>query len=125
MYRPHVTPDERERRGSIPRRGTKLYAIVCSGLSPGAKACQAAHALRAFADAYPFIEAAWWRHSNTLVLLEADEAALHALEARASAEGVSCVRFVEPDWAPEGTLTALVVGPEGRRLVSSLPLAFR
>jgi hypothetical protein len=46
------------------------------------------------------------------------------LEIKAHNQGVSCVRFVEPDWAPEGTLTALVLGPEGKKLVSDLKLAF-
>jgi len=98
---------------------------VRADLSPGAKACQAAHALRAYADHYPFIESAWWRRSNTLVMLEASEDQLMQLELRAHKRGVSCVRFVEPDWSPAGDLTALVIGPEGRKLVSDLKLAFR
>ena len=109
--------------GSNPTIPTKLYAVVDSKLPPGAKACQAAHALRAYADAYPEIERKWWAESNTLVLLETD--AIMDLEIKAHKRGVSCVRFVEPDWAPEGTLTALVLGPDGERLVSTLKLAFR
>jgi hypothetical protein len=96
---------------------------VRAGLSPGAKACQAAHALRQFAEAFPFVEVAWWRYSNTLVMLESDE--LEEIELAARAAGATCVRFVEPDWAPEGTLTALVLGPDGKRLVRGLRLAFR
>lgn len=108
--------------GSNPANPTQLYVVVDSALSPGAKACQAAHALRAYADAYPNIERQWWATSNTLVLLETST--LETLELKAHTQGISCVRFVEPDWAPEGTLTALVLGPEGRKLVSSLKLAF-
>jgi hypothetical protein len=108
--------------GSIPTERSKLYAVVRADLDPGSKACQAAHALRQYAEAYPFVEAAWWRASNTLVMLETDQ--LEALEAGAHAAGVSCTRFVEPDWAPEGTLTALVLGPDGKRLVRGLKLAF-
>jgi len=78
--------------------------------------------LRAFQDAYPDVELAWWEQSNTLVLLET--ANLEELELKAKKENISCVRFVEPDWAPEGTLTALVLGPESKRLVRGLPLAF-
>lgn len=109
--------------GSNPAGRTKLYAVVHSGLPPGAKACQAAHALRAYADAYPEIERAWWAESNTLVMLETDR--LEELEHEAHAKAVSCVRFVEPDWAPEGTLTALVLGPDAKRLTNKLQLAFR
>lgn len=105
-------------------RRTKLYVVVRSDLGAGAKACQAAHALRAYADAYPFVEAAWWRHSNTLVMLEAELDELLALEARAAAKGVTAVRFVEPDWEASGTLTALALGPDARRLLADLKLAF-
>lgn len=108
--------------GSSPASPAKLYAVVRSGLPPGAKACQAAHALRAFQDAYPEIESRWWAESNTLVMLETDQ--LEALEAEAHAKGIPCVRFVEPDWAPEGTLTALVLGPDAKRIVNRLPLAY-
>lgn len=108
--------------GSIPAGRTKLYAVVRCDMPPGAKACQAAHVLRQFADAYPFVESAWWRASNTLVMLECAD--LAALEATALARGITCVRFVEPDWAPDGTLTALCLGPDAERLVSGLALAF-
>lgn len=104
---------------------TKLYVVVRNNLSPGAKACQAAHALRAYADTYPFIESFWWRHSNTLVMLEASEEQLLGLEVTAHQKRISCVRFVEPDWSPAGDLTALVIGPDGKRLVADLPLAYR
>lgn len=66
------------------------------------------------ARAYPFVEAAWWRDSNTLVMLETED--IKQLELAARAAGVTCVHFVEPDWQPEGTLTALVLG-DGKRLV--------
>lgn len=110
--------------GLSPAGRAKLYAVVSSALSPGAKACQAAHALRAYVDAYPEIESRWWRESNTLVILQIAQDRLEWLEQEAKRKNLSCVRFVEPDWAPEGTLTALVLGPEAKRLVSDLPLAF-
>ena len=88
-------------------------------LSPGAKACQAAHALRAFAAAYPTVEGAWWRDSKTLVLLEAGD-----LEQRARGRGITCARL-EPDWAPDGTLTSLCLGPDARPMLRGLPLAFK
>lgn len=104
--------------GSSPAPCAKLYAVVDEGLRPGSKACQAAHALRQYAEAYPFIEGQWWRSSNTLVILECDD--LGALWARAQAKGVTGVRFVEPDWCPDGTLTALAFGPDARKLLSNL-----
>lgn len=100
----------------------KLFAVLRKDLHPGAKACQAIHAVRAYAQEYPFIEAMWWRNSNTIVLLETED--LLSLEAKAQSKGITCVRFVEPDWAPEGTLTALAFGPDAKSLLSSLPLAF-
>ena len=118
----HAESNDFGKVGSNPSGRAKLYAIVDSKLPPGAKACQAAHALRAYVDSYPAIESRWWAESNTLVLLETDQ--LEELERAAINKGVSCVRFVEPDWAPEGTLTALVLGPEGKKLVSRLKLAF-
>lgn len=122
---PGVMTRGESRAGSTPAERTKLYAVVRSDLCPGAKACQAAHALRAFQAAYPELEAAWWAASNRLVLLEAPAHELARLEARAGAEGASCVRFVEPDWEPAGTLTALALGPDAARLVASLRLALR
>lgn len=94
--------------------------MVRADLSPGAQACQAAHALREFAARYPALEAAWFEDSNTLVILTSDD--LEGLEARATAAGEPCVRFVEPDWCPDGELTALALGPSARRILSSLPL---
>jgi hypothetical protein len=111
------------RAGSSPAVPSKLYAVVRSSLAPGAKACQAAHALRAFQDAYPEVEARWWAESNTLVLLETEQ--LEELERAAHAAGKTCTRFVEPDWAPDGTLTALVLGPDAKAFVRGLKLALR
>jgi hypothetical protein len=91
-------------------------------MPPGAKACQAAHALRAYAEEYPYIESKWWNQSNTLVLLETED--LEAFELKAQQAGVTHVRFVEPDWAPEGTLTAIALGPDACKIVRNLPLAF-
>ena len=114
----------RDLAGSIPAGRSKLFAVVRSDLSPGAKACQAAHALRAFADAYPELENMWWATSNTLVLLEAPLDRLLLLEQEALNKEVSHVRFVEPDWAPTGTLTALALGPGARTMVAQLDLAY-
>jgi peptidyl-tRNA hydrolase len=89
----------------------------------GAMICQAVHAARQYAEEHPFIESRWWRESNTLAVLEAPLEELHELHHAARSMGVSCSRFVEPDWSADGTLTAVVLGPDGRSLTSDLPLA--
>jgi hypothetical protein len=89
-------------------------------LEPGAKACQAAHALRQYAEEFPFIEGRWWRESNTLVLLQHDRLGL--LLQRALEAGVTCVPFVEPDWDPDGTLTALAFGPDAGDFLKGIRL---
>lgn len=108
--------------GSSPAGRAKLFVVVRKNMSAGAKACQAAHALRTYADAYPFIESKWWKQSNTLVILEHDD--LEALEAEAHRAGVSCIRFMEPDWDANGVLTALALGPDAFKILRRLPLAF-
>ena len=100
---------------------SKLYAIVDKNLSPGGKACQAAHALRAYADAYPYVEGKWWRHSNRLVVLEHEN--VPALLEHARAMGITCAEFKEPYW--DDAVMAIAIGPDGERLLNGLPLAFR
>jgi len=83
------------------------------------------HALRQFASDYPFVESEWYRNSNTIVLLEApDGEALQELASRARAKGATVTEFSEPDFLDVG-ITALALGPDAWRLVSSLPLALR
>ena len=94
-------------------------------MQPGLRVAQMFHALRQFASDYPYLEARWFRDSNTIVLLEVpDGEALAELASRARAKGVTLTEFSEPDFLPFG-LTALALGPDARRLVSSLPLALR
>ena len=114
----------REAAGSSPAV-PKLYAVGRADLPPGLRVAQMFHALRQFASEHPFIEADWFRNSNTIVLLEApDGEALSELASRASAKGVTATEFSEPDFLDVG-LTALALGPDARKLVSSLPLALR
>lgn len=102
----------------------KLFIVTRADLPPGARAAQLAHAALAFAFEHPEIAGAWHRGSNNIVLLEArDEQALHALGARAGAAGVAWSMFREPDF--DNATTAIAIGPDGWRLVSSLPLALR
>jgi hypothetical protein len=97
-----------------------MYAVVRSDLPAGSAACQAAHALRQYAEDFPFVEGQWWRSSNTLVILHHPD--LEDLMSKAISEGITCTRFVEPDWHPEGVLTALALGPDAADLLSQLPL---
>jgi len=81
------------------------------------------HAARSFASEYPYVESEWFRESNTIVLLEAEDgAALEELVSRVHGAGVCVASFTEDDI--EG-ITALAVGPDGWKLVSSLPLALK
>lgn len=102
----------------------KLFVITRSDLPPGARAAQLTHAALAFAFEHPEIAKAWHVGSNNIVLLEAkDEAALHAIGARAGAAGIAWTMFREPDF--DNATTAIAIAPEGWRIVSSLPLALR
>lgn len=101
-----------------------LYIVTRADLPPGARCAQSCHTLRAFVDAHPELDRAWFAASNNLVVLETpDEAALVALAARAAARGVATATFREPDYGD--ALTGVALGPGASRLVSSLPLALR
>lgn len=114
----------REVAGSSPA-APKLYAVGRADLPPGLRVAQMFHALRQFASDYPFVESEWYRNSNTIVLLEApDGEALQELASRARAKGATVTEFSEPDFLDVG-ITALALGPDAWRLVSSLPLALR
>lgn len=81
------------------------------------------HAARSFAENHGEVERRWFRESNTIVLLEADDgAALEELVSRVHGAGACVESFTENDI--EG-ITALAIGPDGWKLVSSLPLALR
>lgn len=104
----------------------RLYIVIRSDLSPGARCAQACHTLRAFVDAHPGIDREWFTASNNLVVLEAPhEAYLVALASLATQRGVAVATFREPDYSD--ALTGVALGPSeiARRLVSSLPLALK
>lgn len=103
----------------------KLYIITRSDLAPGVRAAQLCHGMRQWSAEKPEADKEWFEKSNTLVLLEvADEAELLKLAERASADGVACVSFREPDM--NNALTAIAIcGEYARKLLSQLPLAFR
>lgn len=100
----------------------RLYLITRSDLPPGARAAQLCHALREFVAVYPDHDRRWFETSNTLVLLEAENASeLLVLRDRANDRDIPVVVFREPDL--DNAITALAIGPSGRRLVRDLPLA--
>lgn len=102
----------------------KLYLVTRSDLSGGQQAVQAAHALREFVAQHPEEDARWYRESNTLAFLAAEnEASLHSLIERAGRLGVPFAAFCEPD--RDGELTAVAFGPSARKLLARVPLALR
>lgn len=102
----------------------KLFIISRSDLPPGAIAAQSVHGAIAFTVAHPSTFKEWHDDSNNIVLLAVpDERALMYLAARALAADIPVAVYREPDLGD--TLTSVAIGPEGRRLVSSLPLALR
>lgn len=110
--------------GSNPAGTAKLYVIGRADLPAGLRAAQMFHAARLYASEFPYVESEWYRRSNTIVLLEVpDRQALEQLweKSRTANTGVA---FREPDFLDDG-ITALCLGPDASKLVSSIPLAFR
>lgn len=100
----------------------KLYLITRSDLSPAQQAVQAAHALQAFNLQHETLTRQWYATSNTLALLAVpDEAGLGKLLELADAFGVDASAFREPDHGD--SLTAIALGPGGKRLCRGIPLA--
>jgi peptidyl-tRNA hydrolase len=96
--------------------------VTRADLSPGQQAVQAAHALRQFVAEHPEIDQEWFRTSNTLALLSVrNEQALGVLLGKAVDRGIPVAAFREPDRGDE--LTAIALGPEGKKLTKGLPLA--
>lgn len=103
-----------------------MYVVTRRDLSPGDQACQASHAAFQFAVEHADFTEAWFRDSNYLVLLAAeDESALGLLAARAEERGLRCVRCCEPDFGDALTAVVIEAGDEASRLCSNLPLALR
>ncbi len=102
----------------------KLFVVTRGDLPPGAIAAQSVHAGFAFAHEHQFEWRTWLLGSNNIVLLSVpDEPALLELAQRAQMAGVSVSLNREPDFG--NSLTAIAIGPAGRKLVSSLPKALR
>lgn len=100
----------------------KLYLITRSDLPEGDRAMQMAHAFREFIEHHPEIDRDWYKNSNTLVGLEIEnEKALAGLLEDARWKGIPAAPFHEPDRGNE--LTAIALGPSGKRLCRRLPKA--
>lgn len=119
---PTLTKSEVAGSSPASRANDKLYIVVRADLYRGMKLPQACHAMRAFADEHPELELAWFRSSNTIVVLEVpDQVALEALQRRSVAKGLRTSVFREPDLG--GAATALALEPAASSMLSSLPLA--
>lgn len=71
---------------------------------------------------HPAVDKAWFEASNTLAFLAVrDEQALGVLKRRAIDRAVPVAAFHEPDRG--GELTAIAIGPDGKKLTRGLPLA--
>jgi len=80
--------------------------------------------MRQFAFEHEDRDKHWFTTSNTLALLATPDASrLHALLMKARMRGILASAFYEPDRGNE--LTAIALAPEGRKLVSNLPLALQ
>ncbi len=102
----------------------RLYIVTRADLPPGAQIAQSCHALRAFVDHYPELDAAWHAAGGNLVCLSvADEGALDALHEAASAGGLAVSGFWEQDMGD--TLTGLAIESRAKKLVRPLKLALR
>lgn len=103
--------------GSTPTRAAKLYAIGRTDIPPGLRAAQFGHAIITWVLTHG-------RPPDNLVLVEVpDESSLIAVTKQLDGAGVRVEVFREPDLDDE--MTSVAVGPEGWRLLSSLPLAMR
>jgi peptidyl-tRNA hydrolase len=102
----------------------KLYLIVRADLPIGLQAAQAVHAQREFVHDYAEQEGEWYKESNTVVILNAENIdGLKALATKAIEQGIPCSAFCEIDL--DNSLTAIALGWQAKKLVSSLPLAFK
>lgn len=123
--RPHAESNAFRGPGSTPGAPEKkLFIIGRRDLPPGLRAAQMFHALTSFILGKPKETGEWFAKSNNLVLLEVqNKNTLKNLLAHLISKKIPVTSFCEPDLNNE--LTAIAVGPEGQRTLSSIPLAFK
>jgi len=98
----------------------KLYLVCRDDLKPGQQAVQIAHALSKFEEEHREVYQQWYRESNTLAFLRVpDELMLKDLLQKAQGKGIEVAAFTEPDL--KDSLTAIAIGPKGKRVTGSLP----
>ena len=102
----------------------RLYVLVRSDLSSGARVAQALHGLDEYRDAHHEHHTAWRKTSNTVAVLGVrDEEHLAEITAKAEQYGIPCAVFREPDFGDAQTVLVLNgAHPSTRRLTSRLPL---
>lgn len=104
----------------------KLYIVVRQDLSPGAQIAQSVHAFREFVAHHSEIEKKWYKESNTIVILAADnEAHLHKLMEDGKKLDLAFAPFEEPDFGDEVTAVVFEPKPLTSEFLSLLPLAGR
>jgi len=102
----------------------KLYIVVREDLSIGAQMAQSLHAFREFLELHPELERTWYKESNTIVVLAAqDESHLNDICFHANNKQIKHAKFFEPDF--ENALTAIAFEPsvDTKDLLSKLKLA--
>jgi peptidyl-tRNA hydrolase len=86
---------------------------------------QSAHSIADFAAEFPQIFSQWKMESNSIICLSVkDEQELLKLYDKLRTQGVSVVKFFEPDIDAD-TSICLYGTPEVRKKLSSLPLSLR
>lgn len=102
----------------------KLFVVGRRDIPPGLRVAQMFHAARLFAKEFPEIESKWFHESNTIVLLEVPHrAVLEGVFEEAERRGFSVSAFREDEDFLINGITAICLGPEAWKLLSSLPLA--
>jgi peptidyl-tRNA hydrolase len=100
----------------------KLFVVTRSDLSEGQQSVQGMHAAIEFTQTHLEETRLWFKESNTLAFLVAEnEERLGVLYRKAIDSGVPVVAFREPD--RDNELTAIAIGPSGKKLTQGLKLA--
>jgi hypothetical protein len=106
------------------KMGDKLYIVVREDLTPGQKACMAVHAMREYTQKFPANDAAWYRDSNFVCLLEAERSDVeHYLPHPRPDVPVAVYR--EPDLGDKIVAVALGPGEIAQKICKGYKLALR
>lgn len=108
------------------KHGDKLFLVTRRDIEPGYQAVQSCHAMRQFTADHPEIDAEWFKGSNYLALLSAEnEIELMRLLVFASDAKIRWSAFREPDVGGSITAIALEPSPQAAALCKELPLALK